>query len=141
MDSKIRTLRSGKRLFIEDSDPSSALPVLVCLHGLGSSTTFYEASLGLSHLTSTHRLIRYDMDGHGLSPVSGEDVSIASLVEDLVRVLEFSGVGGRVSLVGHSMGGAVALTFSALYPRRVSSLRTSFSAPGSLELIPRLQSY
>lgn len=121
-DSKITLLASQKRLFIDATPlPSPTSATVVFLHGLGSSTTFYEASLALSGLAATHQTIRYDFDGHGLSPVSGEAVSIDSLVEDLREVLDALGV-ERAGIIAHSMSGLVASTFAARYPSRVSKL-------------------
>lgn len=134
-DSKIILLASGKRLFIDTTPlPSPTSPSLIFLHGLGSSTTFYEAALSLSGLSSSHQTIRYDFDGHGLSPVSGEPVSIDSLVEDLREVLDVMGV-KRAGIVAHSMSGLVASTFASRYPNRVTKVCAS---PHSLRVLPAL---
>lgn len=95
------------------------------MHGLGSSTTFYETALSLSKLASKYRLVRYDFDGHGLSPLSSNTegaVSIDSLAEDLKEVMDVVGVKKTKGVVGHSMSGLVALTFAAKYPDRTEKL-------------------
>lgn len=97
------------------------------MHGLGSSTTFYETALSLSKLASQYRLVRYDFDGHGLSPLSSNTegaVSIESLAEDLKEVMDLVGVKQAKGVVGHSMSGLVALTFAAKYPDRTEKLCT-----------------
>lgn len=111
------------------------------MHGLGSSTTFYETALSLSKLKESYRLVRYDFDGHGLSPFSGS-LSIESLAEDLKEVMEWCGVKSAAGVTGHSMSGLVALTFAAKYPDRVDKLcELSFSsAPRSLADRPERQS-
>ncbi|BGP49584.1 hypothetical protein JCM10450v2_005479 [Rhodotorula kratochvilovae] len=129
-DSKVVKLASGKELFIDvNDDAGKDAPAIVFMHGLGSSTSFYEATLSDSRLSSTHRLIRYDFDGHGLSPVSALDaaddggmLSIDELVEDLLAVLKWAGVDKAKAVVGHSMSGLVASTFAARYPDKVEKL-------------------
>lgn len=101
-----------------------AQPTIIFLHGLGSSSSFYEAPFAVSNLAASHRLVRYDFDGHGLSPVSGREVSIESLVEDLKSVMEHVGC-SKAGVVGHSMSGLVALTFAATYPSMVDQLCSS----------------
>jgi pimeloyl-ACP methyl ester carboxylesterase len=96
------------------------------MHGLGSSTTFYETALSLSTLALTYRLVRYDFEGHGLSPLSDKaDLTIDSLAEDLRDVMDAVGVEKAAGVVGHSMSGLVAMTFAARWPERVEKLCTS----------------
>jgi pimeloyl-ACP methyl ester carboxylesterase len=66
------------------------------------------------------RLFCYDLAGSGRSPVS-EGISIASHVEDLLRVIEQSG-GKRVHLAGHSMGTIVCQHLAAKAPDRIASM-------------------
>ncbi|KAK4704627.1 hypothetical protein P7C70_g1585, partial [Phenoliferia sp. Uapishka_3] len=146
-DAKITELNTGKKLFIDITPgPPSPSPVrsslaptcrtrahhptnssthkqptIVFLHGLGSSTSFYESPLSLSALSTSHQLVRYDFDGHGLSPVSGYKVTIESLVEDLKHVMESVDC-EKAGIVAHSMSGLVALTFAAKYPEMVDRL-------------------
>jgi pimeloyl-ACP methyl ester carboxylesterase len=93
------------------------------LHGLGSSTTFYEACLHVSRLSQWYRVVRYDNDGHGLSPLNPTGVlSIESLTEDLIQVIGFLGINKVAGIVAHSMSALVATTFAAAYPDRVDKL-------------------
>ncbi|KAM0755642.1 alpha/beta-hydrolase [Meredithblackwellia eburnea MCA 4105] len=125
-DAKITSLKNGKKLFVDIYDgphaESTDAPTIVFLHGLGSNTSFYQAPFLASSLPTSHRLVRYDFDGHGLSPVSGETVSIDSLVEDLKSVIETVGAKGKVGVVAHSMSGLVALTFASKYPELLDKL-------------------
>lgn len=138
--------QSNKQLFVESSGEG---PALVFLHGLGSSTTFWSASLELSQLAKTRRLVKVDLDGHGLSPVSsptsgkGGKLGIDDLVQDLRQLLDALGIDRAAGLCGHSMSGVrvylsgpsycycfcadtrpqlVCATFASLYPERVSKL-------------------
>ncbi|GAA6050643.1 hypothetical protein JCM3770_000869 [Rhodotorula araucariae] len=129
-DSKVVKLANGKELFIDvNDDAGKDAPALVFMHGLGSSTSFYEATLADTRLAAKYRLIRYDFDGHGLSPVSALDaaddggmLSIDELVEDLAAVLQWARVDRAAAVVGHSMSGLVASTFAARYPDKLDKL-------------------
>ncbi|KAK4046076.1 hypothetical protein OIV83_006381 [Microbotryomycetes sp. JL201] len=123
-DAKVITLASGKRLFVDIQDgPTPDSPAVFFMHGLGSSTSFYEAPLLSSRLSSKYKIVRYDFDGHGLSPLNQTgQLSIESLVQDLAHVMDYAQVDKAAGVVGHSMSGCVALTFSAKYPERVDKL-------------------
>lgn len=100
---------------------STGTPI-VMLHGLGSSTTYYQACNALADLAAQHQVVRYDFDGHGLSPVSkSEALSLDDLVEDLKALVDRLGF-PTVGIVGHSMSGLVAMSFAAKYPTLVDRL-------------------
>ncbi|GAA6021677.1 hypothetical protein JCM10207_008110 [Rhodosporidiobolus poonsookiae] len=120
---------NGKKLFVDDSaDGKQDLPTIFFMHGLGSNTSFWEATIADSKLKEKYRLVRYDFDGHGLSPVSslsasdGAMLSLDDLVEDLVAVMDYAGVDKAAGIVGHSMSGLVASTFASRHPDRVDKL-------------------
>ncbi|KAK4051960.1 hypothetical protein OIO90_004490 [Microbotryomycetes sp. JL221] len=92
------------------------------MHGLGSSTSFYEAPLLAGRLSSKYKIVRYDFDGHGLSPLNDEQLSIQGLAEDLKHVMDYCKVEVAAGVIGHSMSGLVALTFAAQWPDRVHKL-------------------
>ncbi|GAA5873973.1 hypothetical protein JCM16303_002648 [Sporobolomyces ruberrimus] len=126
-DANIVQLQSGKQLYVEitRSDASDATAI-VFMHGLGSTTTFWEATLADTRLSERYTLIRYDFDGHGLSPFSfasgSSSLSLEDLVEDLKGVLDYAKVDKAEGIVGHSMSGLVASTFAAKYPERLGKL-------------------
>ncbi|GAA5870787.1 hypothetical protein JCM8547_001708 [Rhodosporidiobolus lusitaniae] len=130
IEAKVVKVPSGKRLFVDViPGPSVDAPTIFFMHGLGSNTSFWEAPFTGSKLTQTYRLVRYDFDGHGLSPVSSLAAASGSgmltlddLVEDLGAVMDFVRVEKAAGIVGHSMSGLVASTFAARYPERVDKL-------------------
>lgn len=75
----------------------------------------------LAGLSATHRLVRYDERGCGLSDWDVPEFSLEHWVQDLEAVVEASGV-HRFPLLGISQGGPVAITYATRHPERVSHL-------------------
>lgn len=75
----------------------------------------------LRELSATHRLIRYDERGCGLSDWDVESFSLETWVQDLETVVDAVGV-ERFPLLGLSQGGAVAIAYAVRHPERVSHL-------------------
>eukprot|EP00906_Rhabdomonas_costata_P013951 RCo019991 len=97
-------------------DPNLPGPVIVLLHGGGLCSLSY--ALAVAQLKAQCRVLAFDFRGHGATrTVDDSDLSSSRLVEDCHRVLEAS-FGGRhaippIMLVGHSLGGAVAIHVAA----------------------------
>jgi pimeloyl-ACP methyl ester carboxylesterase len=94
-------------------------PVLLLLHGLlGSGASFGPA---LDELARTHRVIAPDLLGHGASEKPSGDYSLgslATLVRDLLVVLGVE----SATVVGHSLGGGVAMQLAYQFPATVERL-------------------
>jgi pimeloyl-ACP methyl ester carboxylesterase/DNA-binding CsgD family transcriptional regulator len=75
----------------------------------------------LSLLSKSHRLIRYDWRGCGLSDRERIDFSLEKYVDDLSAVIEAAGL-QRFVLLGMSDGGAVAMAYAVRNPARLSHL-------------------
>jgi pimeloyl-ACP methyl ester carboxylesterase len=97
-------------------------PAVVLLHGLlvGSLATWYFSVAPT--LARDHRVVMYDLRGHGLSPRAGDAYGLRAQARDLDRVLRRHCPDGPCALVGHSAGGAIALRFAIDNPHRVSHL-------------------
>lgn len=94
-------------------------PPVVLVHGLLQSHRTWLPLAG--DLGRDHRVIAPDLFGHGGSDKHAGDYSLgshAATIRDLLDRLELP----AVSLVGHSLGGGVALQFTYLFPDRVSRL-------------------
>jgi len=72
-------------------------------------------------LARRHTLVRYDERGCGLSDHDVTDFSLDAFVQDLEAVVDDLGL-DRFPLLGVSQGGAVAVTYAARHPDRVSRL-------------------
>jgi pyruvate dehydrogenase E2 component (dihydrolipoamide acetyltransferase) len=93
--------------------------VVLLVHGFGGDRNSW---LFLQEpLAARHRVYALDLPGHGTSGKDVGDGSIAILADAVVGVLDAVGA-GQAHLVGHSMGGAVALAVTARDPRRIASL-------------------
>jgi len=95
-------------------------PAIVFIHGFGADLNGW--MFNQPALAEKHRTIAFDLPGHGGStkalsgPIDG-----SSFAADIDRALAALGI-DRVHLVGHSMGGAIALQFAGWQPGRVVSL-------------------
>jgi pimeloyl-ACP methyl ester carboxylesterase len=74
----------------------------------------------IEELSRTHTLVRMDARGCGLSERDVE-FSFAHYVNDLEAVIDAAGF-ERISLLGHSQGGAIAVEYAARHPQRVGHL-------------------
>jgi 3-oxoadipate enol-lactonase len=92
---------------------------LVLVHGLsGSKDDFADV---LEPLSSLGRTLAVDQRGHGGTSNPGEGYHFEQLTEDLAGFLDAAGA-ERCDLLGHSLGGMVALRLTLAQPERVASL-------------------
>jgi 3-oxoadipate enol-lactonase len=93
--------------------------VVVLSNSLGTTLEMWEPQAGA--LAREWRLLRYDLRGHGRSPVPETPYSIADLGSDLIGLLDRNGI-ERASLCGVSLGGMVSMWVAAHAPERVDRL-------------------
>lgn len=94
-------------------------PPLVLLHGIGDSSITWAHVMPA--LARHHLVIAPDLLGHGQSDKPRADYSVAAYangVRDLLGVLGVS----QASIIGHSLGGAVAMQFAYQFPERTERL-------------------
>ncbi|MFN9007736.1 MAG: alpha/beta fold hydrolase [Hyphomonadaceae bacterium] len=119
------------RLHVRDTGPKSA-PTIILLHGFGSSLQTWDLWAG--PLERTHRVVRLDLPGAGLSDPdpTGDytDARTHALILKLMDKLDIK----QAVFVGNSLGGRIAWTFTARHPDRVSKLvliaPDGFASPG-----------
>ncbi|MCU7821560.1 alpha/beta fold hydrolase [Kitasatospora sp. DSM 101779] len=97
-------------------------PARVFVHGLGASSPAYFTEAALHPLLAGRRSLLVDLLGFGLSD-RPEDFgyTLEEHADALAAALRAAGAGG-VELVGHSMGGAVAIVLAARHPELVARL-------------------
>ncbi len=100
-------------------------PPFVLLHGLlGSSRNWQTAG---RELAADRRVYALDLRNHGLSPHAAE-MTYEAMTADVRAWLDAQGV-GTADLVGHSMGGKVAMLLACRHPERVRRLVVVDIAP------------
>lgn len=99
------------------------------LHGLGTAQTIW--SLVTESLAQTRRVVTLDLPGFGESAPVGDGFDLEEVSDRLARALAAHQVTAPFDLVGHSLGGAVALTLAARRPNLVR--RLILVAPAGLQ--------
>jgi flavin reductase (DIM6/NTAB) family NADH-FMN oxidoreductase RutF/surfactin synthase thioesterase subunit len=92
---------------------------LLLIHGVGLNAEAWEPQI--EAFSSTHQVIAMDMLGHGGSALPPEDATIDAFVTQATILLDRLGI-ERVNVIGHSMGGLVAIGLALRHPRRVMRL-------------------
>ena len=94
-------------------------PPVVFLHGFGGDLDNWAAVR--SALASSRRTVAIDLPGHGGSTKILTGAAPADLAADVAHALDALDI-PRAHLIGHSLGGAVALAFALAHPERTESL-------------------
>ncbi len=92
---------------------------VVLVHGLADDHRAWRKVL--PHLVLDHRVILYDLRGHGETALGAADGSLRQLDADLVGLLDAIGV-ERAVIAGFSLGGTVAMRVGIDHPDRVDGL-------------------
>jgi len=110
--------QQGRVRVVEAGPDDGRLPPLVLVHGLGAGARdFYPV---LSELARERRVIAFDLPGFGQSDAEGVHTPMryAALLHALIEETGHA----KVALLGHSMGGAIALLYAGSHPERVAHL-------------------
>ncbi|WP_346538504.1 alpha/beta hydrolase [Micromonospora sp. DPT] len=104
--------------------PPDGVPVLL-VHGNGSSSAFWEPLV--RRLPATLRVVAPDLRGYGDSDTAPVDATrgLADFADDVAALLDEPGLfaaGARPVVVGHSLGGGVAMRLLVDHPDRVAAL-------------------
>jgi long-chain acyl-CoA synthetase len=127
------TIQPPVRLSVIDIAPDFPQRTMIFLHGFGGQAVQWRYQL--YKFSVSNRVIAPDLRGHGRSDKPRLGYSMAQIQADLINTLDVLGVTGKIVLVGHSFGGAVAAEFAAAHPDRVSHLVLIASA-GQFKLNP-----
>ncbi|MGY5862663.1 MAG: alpha/beta hydrolase [Candidatus Thorarchaeota archaeon] len=102
----------GLRLHYVDAipaEPVATRPTLLFIHGAGGSLILW--SLQIKHFSQTHRVIALDLSGHGDSQATEEAPEIQKhYVRELTSLIQHLSLDNFV-LIGHSMGGGIAMSY------------------------------
>ncbi len=101
-------------------------PVILLLHGYLESLKVWNVLV--DDLKHNFRIIALDLPGHGQSEVSEEVQTMDSMAEAIMHMLYHLNI-EKCFVVGHSMGGYVALAFLEKYPKMVQGISLFHSSP------------
>lgn len=94
-------------------------PALLLLHGLGCDHTTW--SPVIEQLARDHTVIAPDLLGHGASAKPRADYSLGGYANGMRDLITLLGI-DKVTVVGHSFGGGVAMQFAYQYPERTERI-------------------
>ncbi len=112
---EIRVVHGYRRAYVR----AGSGPALLLLHGIGNSAQTWAPVI--DRLAVGHTVIAPDLLGHGSSDKPRGDYSVAGYangMRDLLSVLDVE----QVTVVGHSLGGGIALQFAYQFPERCERL-------------------
>lgn len=104
-------------------------PLLLLLHGLGGRATGW-ASVAEA-LAPSFRVIAPDLRGHGLSDQPDGPYTTDAYLEDIIALIEHLGA-TSLQIVGHSLGGLLALHLAARLPTVVKRIVVEDADPGAI---------
>jgi pimeloyl-ACP methyl ester carboxylesterase len=110
---------AGAEAHVRDEGKADAMPLLL-IHGSLGSLQMWDG--WVAELQDRYRLILVDLPGHGLTGDWPRGEFSVDAYADFIEVLADTLHLDRFAVAGHSLGGAVAWTFAATRPERVSQL-------------------
>lgn len=108
------------RLSAIDVSPDRPQRTFVFIHGFGGQAEQWHYQM--QKFLLENRVIALDLRGHGLSDKPGRGYEMPQIIEDLETALTLLKVKGKIVLVGHSFGGAIATEYALKHPDRVERL-------------------
>jgi len=126
---------NGVHLYHETYGPDDGVP-LVLVHGGMLSIDLSWAPL-IPLLADRYRLVAVEVQGHGRTADIDREITPAATASDVVGLLDHLGI-ERAHVLGHSMGGAVALELAVSHPGRVLSVIGASVSVRASGMIPEL---
>ncbi|TXN28337.1 4-carboxymuconolactone decarboxylase [Lacisediminihabitans profunda] len=103
---------------------STSSTLLVLGPSLGTTTALWGPALAALRATPAGRavrVLRFDLPGHGASPVASAPFDFAELADAVIRLVDETG-GGRFVYAGVSFGGAIGIELALRHPHRLLGL-------------------
>lgn len=100
--------------------------VLLFLHGLGSTKADWDAQIPF--FSKKYRVVVVDLRGHGKTSIPSKDYGVEFMTEDVKQLLEVLKI-EKVTVIGFSMGGAVAFQLTSNCPEIIHNLVIVNSGP------------
>ncbi|WP_299706578.1 alpha/beta hydrolase [uncultured Pontibacter sp.] len=126
------TLPSGNR--IAYTDQGTGTETLLFIHGLGSYLPAWDKNV--AELSQHYRCIAIDLPGYGKSDKTGVMAGMATYANNVLALMDALQI-KQATLVGHSMGGQIAITAALKEPQRIKHL--ILAAPAGIETFTEQQ--
>lgn len=94
-------------------------PLIALIHGLGLSRRLWDAHIPA--LSERHRVLNYDLYGHGDSAPLPREATLSLYSDQLARLMDHLSL-DRAAVVGFSIGGMINRRFALDHPERLSAL-------------------
>jgi 3-oxoadipate enol-lactonase len=123
--------KEGHKVFYNYLNKCSKKPVLVFIHGWLANWTVFEKEI--EQLSKRNPLLYVDLRGHGKSDVPKQitSYSIEKMEEDVSEIIKKEGI-KKAIIIGHSMGGMVAMLFATKNPsitKKLVLISTTYRNP------------
>jgi pimeloyl-ACP methyl ester carboxylesterase len=131
-DMRFRTIHGYRRAFVHGGRG----PAILLIHGIGDSAETWRDLIPV--LARRHTVIAPDLLGHGQSDKPRADYAVAAYacgMRDLLSVLDIE----SATVVGHSLGGGVAMQFAYQFPERCQRLVLVSSGGVGRDVSPALR--
>lgn len=121
--------RDGLRLYYEQTGRGD--PPMVFVHGWCCDRTFFQPQY--DYFQASHAVTTLDLRGCGKSDRPDDGYDIPTLADDVAFICRHAGI-ARLVVVGHSLGGMIALELSARYPSLLGAVVAV--DPGPISITP-----
>ncbi|MGZ8745133.1 MAG: alpha/beta fold hydrolase [Nocardioides sp.] len=126
------TIHGHRRAYVK----AGSGPVVLLLHGLGCDHTTWEPVIDT--LARRYTVIAPDLLGHGRSDKPRADYSVGGYANGMRDLLTVLGV-DKVTVIGHSFGGGVAMQFAYQFPERTERMLLVASGGLGPEVTPAIR--
>jgi pimeloyl-ACP methyl ester carboxylesterase len=131
-DVQFITVHGYRRAFVK----TGSGPVVLLLHGLGCDHTSWEPVI--EALSRRYTVIAPDLLGHGQSDKPRADYSVGGYANGMRDLLTVLGI-DKVTVIGHSFGGGVAMQFAYQFPERTERMMLVSSGGLGPEVAPAIR--
>ncbi len=126
------TIHGHRRAYVK----AGSGPVVLLLHGLGCDHTTWEPVI--DSLARRYTVIAPDLLGHGRSDKPRADYSVGGYANGMRDLLTVLGI-DKVTVIGHSFGGGVAMQFAYQFPERTERMLLVSSGGLGPEVSPAIR--
>jgi pimeloyl-ACP methyl ester carboxylesterase len=126
------TIHGKRRAYVK----TGSGPALLLLHGLACDSTTWDRVIPL--LAKRYTVIAPDLLGHGLSDKPRADYTLGGYANGMRDLLTVLGI-DKVTVVGHSFGGGVAMQFGYQFPERTQRVMLVSSGGLGPEVTPLIK--